>query len=54
MVAEGVEGQCNPDPAGESSLGPTAGAFANAVANATARRIRDLPFTSDRVKLALG
>jgi nicotinate dehydrogenase subunit B len=40
--------------AGESALGPTAGAIANAVANATGRRIRDLPFTSDRVKLALG
>jgi nicotinate dehydrogenase subunit B len=40
--------------AGESSLGPTAGAIANAVANATGRRIRDLPFTSERVKLALG
>jgi nicotinate dehydrogenase subunit B len=39
--------------AGEASLGPAAGAIANAVANATGRRIRDLPFTSERVKLAL-
>jgi CO/xanthine dehydrogenase Mo-binding subunit len=38
---------------GESSLGPAAGAIANAVANATGRRIRDLPFTSERVKVAL-
>jgi nicotinate dehydrogenase subunit B len=39
---------------GEASLGPAAGAIANAVANATGRRIRDLPFTSERVKVALG
>jgi nicotinate dehydrogenase subunit B len=40
--------------AGEAALGPAAGAIANAVANATGRRIRDLPFTAERVKLALG
>ena len=39
--------------AGESSQGPTVAAIANAVANATGRRIRDLPFTADRVKSAL-
>src|SRR5204863_3178493 len=38
---------------GESALGPTAAAIANAVANATGRRIRDLPFTADRVRTAL-
>jgi len=39
--------------AGESSTGPTAAAIANAVANATGRRIRDLPLTAGRVKAAL-
>ena len=38
---------------GEGSQGPTVGALANAFANATGRRLRDLPFTPDRVKLAL-
>jgi nicotinate dehydrogenase subunit B len=38
--------------AGESSQGPAVAAIANAVANATGRRIRDLPFTPDRVKSA--
>jgi len=36
--------------AGESSQGPTVAAIANAVANATGRRLRDLPFTAERVK----
>jgi nicotinate dehydrogenase subunit B len=40
--------------AGEASQGPTAAAIANAVANATGARIRDLPLTADRVKAALG
>ena len=39
--------------AGEASQGPTAAAIANAVANATGRRIRDLPLSPDRVKAAL-
>jgi len=39
--------------AGESSPGPTVAAIANAVANATGRRIRDLPLTAGRVKAAL-
>jgi len=38
--------------AGESSQGPTVAAIANAVANATGRRLRDLPFTAERVKAA--
>ncbi len=38
--------------AGESAQGPTVAAIANAVANATGRRIRDLPFTAERVKAA--
>jgi CO/xanthine dehydrogenase Mo-binding subunit len=39
--------------AGEAAQGPTAAAIANAFANATGRRIRDLPLSADRVKLAL-
>jgi CO/xanthine dehydrogenase Mo-binding subunit len=38
--------------AGESSQGPTVAAIANAVANATGRRMRDLPLTPERVKAA--
>jgi CO/xanthine dehydrogenase Mo-binding subunit len=38
--------------AGEASQGPTAAAIANAVANATAVRVRDLPLTPARVKSA--
>jgi CO/xanthine dehydrogenase Mo-binding subunit len=38
---------------GEAAPGPTAAALANAIANATGARIRDLPFTSQRVKAAL-
>jgi CO/xanthine dehydrogenase Mo-binding subunit len=38
---------------GEGSQGPTAAAIANAVANATGRRLRDIPFTPERVKAAL-
>jgi nicotinate dehydrogenase subunit B len=39
---------------GEASHGPTAAALGNAVADATGVRIRELPFTSSRVKAALG
>jgi CO/xanthine dehydrogenase Mo-binding subunit len=40
--------------AGEAAQGPVAAAIANAFAVATGRRIRELPLTPDRVKLALG
>jgi nicotinate dehydrogenase subunit B len=39
--------------AGEASQGPTAGAIANALANASGKRVRDLPFTPSRVKAVL-
>jgi nicotinate dehydrogenase subunit B len=39
--------------AGEAAQGPTAAAIVNAVANATGRRIRDLPLSAERVKQAL-
>ena len=38
---------------GEAAQGPTAAALANAVANATGARIRDLPLTPQRVAAAL-
>jgi len=38
--------------AGESAQGPAVAAIANAVANATGHRIRDLPLTPERVKAA--
>jgi CO/xanthine dehydrogenase Mo-binding subunit len=38
---------------GEGSQGPAAAAIANAIAHATGRRLRALPFTPERVKLAL-
>jgi nicotinate dehydrogenase subunit B len=38
---------------GEGGQGPTAAAIANAVADATGERIRELPFTRERVKTAL-
>jgi CO/xanthine dehydrogenase Mo-binding subunit len=40
--------------AGEASQGPTAAAIANAIANATGQRIRDLPFRPERVRAVLG
>jgi CO/xanthine dehydrogenase Mo-binding subunit len=40
--------------AGEAAQGPMAAAIANAFAHATGRRLRDLPFSSDRVRTALG
>jgi nicotinate dehydrogenase subunit B len=39
---------------GECVQGPAAGAIANAVADATGVRLRELPYTSRRVKAALG
>jgi len=39
---------------GEAAQGPTAAALANAVADATGARIRDLPLTPARVKAAIG
>jgi len=39
---------------GEAAQGPTAAAIANAVADATGVRIRELPFTRSRVKAAIG
>jgi CO/xanthine dehydrogenase Mo-binding subunit len=38
--------------AGEASQGPTAAAIANAVFDATGLRLRDLPFTPDKVRAA--
>jgi nicotinate dehydrogenase subunit B len=38
---------------GEGAQGPTAAAVANALANATGKRLRALPFTPERVKRAL-
>jgi nicotinate dehydrogenase subunit B len=39
---------------GEAAQGPTAAAIANAVADATGARIRELPLTARRVKAAIG
>jgi CO/xanthine dehydrogenase Mo-binding subunit len=39
--------------AGEISLGPTLAAIGNAVAHALGERIRDLPFTRERIADAL-
>ena len=39
---------------GEAAQGPTAAAIANAVADATGVRLRELPFTRGRVKAAIG
>ena len=40
--------------AGEAAQGPTAAALANAVADATGARLRDLPLAPDTVKAAIG
>jgi nicotinate dehydrogenase subunit B len=39
---------------GEAAQGPTAAAIANAIADATGVRLRELPFTAGRVKAAIG
>jgi CO/xanthine dehydrogenase Mo-binding subunit len=39
---------------GEAGQGPTAAALANAIANATGARIRELPLTAARIKAAIG
>jgi CO/xanthine dehydrogenase Mo-binding subunit len=38
---------------GEGAQGPAAAAIANAIAHATGKRLRDLPFTPNRVKAAV-
>ena len=40
--------------AGEASQGPMAAAIANAFAHAIGHRLRDLPFSPERVQTALG
>ena len=40
--------------AGEASQGPAAAAIANAIAQATGARLRDLPLTPERLKAAMG
>jgi CO/xanthine dehydrogenase Mo-binding subunit len=40
--------------AGEAGQGPTAAALANAIADATGQRLRDLPLTPSRLKSAIG
>jgi CO/xanthine dehydrogenase Mo-binding subunit len=39
---------------GEASQGPAGAAFANAVADATGLRLRDMPLTTDKIKEGLG
>ena len=39
---------------GEAGQGPAAAAVANAVANATGHRFRDLPISAERIKAAIG
>jgi nicotinate dehydrogenase subunit B len=39
---------------GETGQGPTSAALANAVADATGKRFRDLPLTRQRIKAAIG
>jgi CO/xanthine dehydrogenase Mo-binding subunit len=40
--------------AGEAAQGPAAAAFANALADAAGIRLRDMPLSPDKVKVALG
>ena len=48
-------GPTNPSSgAGEASQGPVAGAIGNALANATGLRMRDLPFTRERMRAVMG
>jgi len=39
---------------GEAGQGPAAAAIANAIADATGARLRDLPLSADRIKQAIG
>jgi nicotinate dehydrogenase subunit B len=39
---------------GEAAQGPAAAALANAIADATGVRLREIPFTPQRVKHAVG
>ncbi len=39
---------------GEASQGPASAALANAIADATGKRVRDLPITAARIKAAIG
>jgi CO/xanthine dehydrogenase Mo-binding subunit len=39
---------------GEAAQGPAAAALANAIADATGVRLREIPFTARRVREALG
>ncbi len=39
---------------GEAAQGPTAAAIANAIADAAGVRMRELPFTRQRIKAAIG
>jgi CO/xanthine dehydrogenase Mo-binding subunit len=37
---------------GEAAQGPTSAALANAISNATGKRLRDMPFTPERIRAA--
>ena len=39
---------------GETGQGPAGAALANAIADATGKRLRDLPLTRHRIKAAIG
>ena len=39
---------------GEAGQGPTSAAIANAVRDATGKRLRDLPLTAGRIRDAIG